>query len=80
METNKAIETDWPFLLTLLPANLEASAKASGALVRKRGVTSAPDLLRLAFAYGYCGLSLLGVTIWARKQWLKSRSTACSER
>jgi hypothetical protein len=67
MERTKTIDTDWPFLLTLLPANLEGSAKAAGALVRKRGVTRAQDLLRLAFAYGYCGLSLLGVTIWARE-------------
>src|SRR6266571_2628410 len=67
METTETIEKDWPFLLTLLPADLEASAKACGALVRKRGVTSAQALLRLAFAYGYCGLSLLGVTIWARE-------------
>ena len=67
METTDAIGTDWPFLLTLLPPDLDASAKAAGALVRKRGVTSAQALLRLAFAYGYCGLSLLGVTVWARE-------------
>src|SRR5438067_7283619 len=58
METTKAIQEDWPFLLTLLPGDLDASAKAFGALLRKRAVGSAEVLLRLAFAYGYCGLSL----------------------
>jgi hypothetical protein len=67
METPKALEQDWPFLLTLLPPNLEATAKAMGALQRKRGVASAEALLRLAFAYAYCGLSLRGVVTWARE-------------
>ena len=66
MENPETIETDWPFLVTLLPPDLEASAKAAGALLRKRGVQSAEALLRLAFAYGYCGLSLAGVATWAR--------------
>jgi DDE family transposase len=66
MENTQAIEADWPFLLTLLPPDFEATAKETGALQRKRGVTSAGDLLRLAFAYGLCGLSLRGVALWAR--------------
>jgi len=37
---------------------LEASAKASGALIRRRESKSAEDLLRLALAYGPCGMSL----------------------
>ena len=32
METTHAIEGDWPFLLTLLPEDLDASAKEMGAL------------------------------------------------
>jgi hypothetical protein len=67
METTKAIDEDWPFLLTLLPDDLDASAKAFGALLRKRAVGSAAVLLRLAFAYGYCGLSLRGTVTWARE-------------
>src|SRR5437016_2907839 len=65
MENTQAIEADWPFLLTLLPEDLEQSAKATGALLRKRAVTSAAVLLRLAFAYGYCGLSLRDTALWA---------------
>ena len=45
--------------------DLEASAKASGALVRRREIKSAGDLLRLALAYGPCGMSLRAVAAWA---------------
>lgn len=66
MEHAKTVEQDWPFLVTLFPSDLEATAKATGALIRKRGVESASTLLRLAFAYAYCGLSLRGTVTWAR--------------
>jgi hypothetical protein len=54
-------------LLRRLPAafDLEASARESGALVRRRGVKSAGNLLRLALGYGACGLSLRGAAAWA---------------
>ena len=65
MKTNPVIEQDWPFLLTLLPSDLEATAKERGALRRKRGVTSAQALLRLAFAWAYVGLSLQATATWA---------------
>jgi Transposase DDE domain len=67
MKPLSAFDTDWPLLLTLLPADLEASAKETGALRRKRGVPSAPALLRLAFAFAYVGLSLRAVATWARQ-------------
>jgi hypothetical protein len=47
-------------------SELEASAKATGALVRRREIKSAEDLLRLALAYGPCGMSLRGVAAWAQ--------------
>lgn len=47
-------------------SELEASAKASGALLRRREIKSAEDLLRLALAYGPCGMSLRGVAAWAQ--------------
>src|SRR5438874_4292901 len=74
MEITKAINEDWPYLLTLLPDNLDGSAKAFGALLRKRAVGSAEVLLRLAFAYGYCGLSLRGTATWAREAGLATLS------
>src|SRR5260221_5780848 len=45
--------------------DLEATAKASGALVRRREIKNAADLLRLALAYGPCGMSLRTVAAWA---------------
>ena len=47
-------------------SELEASARASGALLRRREIKSAEDLLRLALAYGPCGMSLRGVAAWAQ--------------
>jgi hypothetical protein len=41
--------------------DLDASARSHGALVRKRGVRSAADLLHLGLLYGPGGLSLRGV-------------------
>src|SRR6476661_4375489 len=67
MKTPLALDDDWPMLLTLLPGDLEASAKATGALQRKRGVPSAQALLRLAFAFAYAGLSLRAIATWARQ-------------
>ena len=67
MNPSPALTDDWPLLLTLLPEDLEASAKALGALLRKRGVLSAQALLRLAFAFAYAGLSLRASATWARQ-------------
>jgi hypothetical protein len=46
--------------------DLEASAKSSGALLRRREIKSAKDLLRLALAYGPGGMSLRSVAAWAQ--------------
>ena len=48
----------------MLPTDLEASAKASGALVRRRGIQSAQDLLRMIFAYAICDWPLRLVGAW----------------
>src|SRR5438128_4049240 len=66
MNTPMEIEEDWPFLLSLLPADLEESARELGAFTRKREVRCAADLLRLALLYGFGGLSLHATAIWAR--------------
>ncbi|MFZ5506458.1 MAG: IS4 family transposase [Pseudomonadota bacterium] len=61
------MDSGWKSLLSRLGSteDLEASAKASGALVRRREIKSAEDLLRLALAYGPCGMSLRSVAAWA---------------
>lgn len=57
----------WKRLLSRLGSaeDLEATAKASGALVRRREIKTASDLLRLALAYGPCGMSLRTAAAWA---------------
>jgi hypothetical protein len=66
MDTQQpSIEKEWPFLLTLLPDDLEESARELGAFLRKREVKSAADLLRLALVYGFCGWSLRNTALWA---------------
>ncbi len=64
-ETTLLDEAQWNTVLGLLPEGYEDSARALGALVRRRAVRSAGDLLRLALAYAACDLSLRGVAGWA---------------
>lgn len=54
----------WQALAERLPQDLEASAKASGALLRRREIRCASDLLRTAFAYAVCDWPLRLVGAW----------------
>jgi hypothetical protein len=67
MNSKILLEYQWPYLLSFLPPEkeLEQTAKSMGALVRKRNIDSASKLLRLVFAYGFCGLSLRETAAWA---------------
>ncbi len=67
MNVQTLIEQQWPYLVALLPADvdLESIAVETGALVRRRGVGSADALLRLVFGYAICGLSLRQTAAWA---------------
>ena len=67
MDSKIILEYQWPYLLSFLPAEeeLDRSAKETGALTRKRQVPSASVLLRLALAYGFCGLTLRQTAAWA---------------
>lgn len=53
-------------ILSRLPANLslEATARETKALVRRREITRAVDLLRMVFAYSVCDWSLRMVGAW----------------
>lgn len=55
----------WDYVRTLLPADLEKSAKAMNALVRCRNVPDAEALMRMALAYAVSDLSLKDVAAWA---------------
>jgi hypothetical protein len=57
----------WPEVQAHLPAgfDLEQTARARGAFSRARQVKDAATLLRLALAYGGCGMSLRETCAWA---------------
>lgn len=55
----------WDYVRTLLPADLEQSAKALNAIVRCRNVPDAEALMRMALAYAISDLSLKDVAAWA---------------
>ena len=67
MEATTIID-DWPKLLAMLPGERDALAKQSGALLRKREIKDADNLLRIAFAYSWLGLSLRNTATWALQQ------------
>jgi hypothetical protein len=58
-------DREWPYVLTLLPADLQVSARQTSALVRCRNVPSAAALIRMALAYAVSDLSLKDVAAWA---------------
>src|SRR5688572_151797 len=66
MNTSDPFEYQWPYLLTFLPDErvLESSAFHSGALRRRREITRASTLLRLAMVYAFCGYSLRATAAW----------------
>lgn len=55
----------WGYVLSLLPADLEQSARRDGAMERGRGVPDARSLVRLVLAYALSGLSMKDVAAWA---------------
>lgn len=65
MDTTHVVRDDWPCVLAMLPPDIEQSAAAMGALVRRRQIKSASDLLRLALCYGLCDFSLVQTAAWA---------------
>ena len=58
-------EEDWEYVRTLLPSDLEESARATNALLRCRNVPDAAALIRMALAYAVTDLSLKDVAAWA---------------
>ena len=66
----------WPEVQAHLPAgfDLEQTARARGAFTRAREVKNATTLLRLALAYGGCGMSLRETCAWAEVAGLASLS------
>ena len=66
MDNQAIVEQEWQYVLNMMPPDLEDSAVAKLALQRRREVSSAADLLRLALAYGLCDFSLRQTAAWAQ--------------
>jgi len=60
-----AVPSDWQTALAGMPLDWETSARTCGAVVRRREVRSAGDLLRLVLAYSLWDWSLRQVAAWA---------------
>jgi hypothetical protein len=58
-------EGQWEYVRTLLPVDLDESARRTKALVRCRNVPDAAALMRMALAYAVSDLSLKDVAAWA---------------
>ena len=58
-------EDEWEYVRTLLPSDLEESARKTNALLRCRNVPDAAALIRMALAYAVSDLSLKDVAAWA---------------
>jgi hypothetical protein len=67
MKIRPEILDHWPEVSARFPVDfdLEATARLRGALTRKREIKNAETLLRLALAYGGCGMSLRETCAWA---------------
>lgn len=70
MEHDFSSDAGWSGLLARVGTrdDLDASARASGALTRRRGVRDGASLLRLGLGYGPGGMSLREAAAWAQMQ------------
>jgi hypothetical protein len=76
MDSEQSLEYQWSYIMSMLPSEdvLERTARDLGALVRKRSVSKASDLLRLALVYGACSYSLRQTAAWAEMAGVASLS------
>lgn len=65
METQRYVEDDWQYVVSLMPRDLESLCSSRLALNRKREIASAQDYLRLCLAYSICDMSLRQTAAWA---------------
>jgi len=68
MATDILVADDWGALAAFLPVDLEARALSARALVRRREIRSAEDLVRMAMVYGLDDMSLRETSAWARER------------
>lgn len=65
MDKQDIVGSEWDYVLSLMPDDLEESSKSKLAIRRYREISSAGDLLRLCLAFGFCQMSLRQVAAWA---------------
>jgi hypothetical protein len=65
MQQTSLHEDDWEYVRTLLPADLEESARRTSALLRCRNIPDAASFMRVVLAYAISDLSLKDVAAWA---------------
>lgn len=65
MDIYESLKNQWESIVSLLPVDLDRTAFGFGALLRKREVKSASDLLRLIMIYCCSGLSQRSTAAWA---------------
>lgn len=64
-QNRSLLKENWGRVLAMLPDDLDRSARQYKALLRRRGIAQAADLLRLAFFYGLADWSLRQIGMWA---------------
>jgi hypothetical protein len=76
MKIRPEILDHWPEVSAHFPADfdVEATARSRGAFTRAREIKNAETLLRLALAYGGCGMSLRETCAWAEAGGIASLS------
>jgi len=62
------VDEEWARALETIPVDLERTATETKALLRRREIEEADDLLRLVLAYSVCDWSLCLVGLWANLQ------------
>lgn len=67
METDARNLDDWGTVAGFFPAGLEEMATKCGALVRRREIKTAENLVRLALVYALDDVSLREASVWARE-------------
>ena len=65
MENIKYVDDEWPYIISLMPKNLEALCISKLAISRRREIANARDYLRLCMAYSLCDMSLRQTAAWA---------------
>jgi len=65
MDNQRYVDEEWPYILSLMPRNMEMLCESKLALSRRREIVSAADYLRLCMAYSVCDMSLRQTAAWA---------------